>query len=164
MKHIFCFRTGYWIALLICTTTIPSWAQYGPFVGANTIVLSTSLADKDAYLVITQVLTAESLSFSAEKDVLRIRSLPTSILTSKGLVFEGRLWVNTGVVKLMGQLLEGSNDGTGSVVNIAVPITYTKGRTFRQRMGFSYMDELAKKLQTGLKGSIAYKHQPAGTL
>ncbi|QIP13930.1 hypothetical protein G8759_15580 [Spirosoma aureum] len=164
MNHIVCFRTGYWIALLICSTTIPLGAQYGPFVGANTIVLSTSLADKDAYLAITQVLTAESLSFSAEKDVLRIRSLPNSILTSKGLVFEGQLWVNTGVVKLMGQLLEGSNGSNGSTVNIAVPITYTKGRTFRQRIGFSYMDELAKKLQTALKGSIAYKHQPAGTL
>jgi hypothetical protein len=159
MKHIFYLRSSHWLALLVCCISICSWAQSGPFNGANTIVLSTNLADKDAYQSITEVLRSQHISFTADGDVLLMHSESNSTLAGKGYVFKGQLSVNTGIVKLTGRILDTSYQGNESVSDKSVLISYSKSHASLQRMGFVYMDDLARKLQLALQGSIMYKYQ-----
>ncbi|GAB3558266.1 hypothetical protein [Spirosoma fluminis] len=159
MKYIFRLQWGYWIAFLVLVSSGYCQAQHEPFRGANMIILSTSLADKEAYQTIMQILAEQPIGVTVNTDGLLIRSGENSSLAAKGLVFEGQLVVNTGIVKLSGRIFDMADKTGGSAAGKTIAIAYTKSRTSLQTIGFLYMDELARKLQAALRGPIMYKYQ-----
>ncbi|GAB4053043.1 hypothetical protein GCM10028810_56860 [Spirosoma litoris] len=134
-------------------------AQYAPFVGANTILLSTFLADKQAYDAITIVLTEQSLSFTDVDNRLLIRSQSNSTFAAKGLVFEGQIKSVGGIIELTGHVIEGVTGAQLALSTRSTPILFAKNRNSAQRFAFAYMDGLAKQLQSALRASLTYKYQ-----
>jgi hypothetical protein len=159
MKPIVYFRPSHRLALLVCLFAVQTKAQSAPFVGANTISLSILLADQQAYEAITSVLTKQSIAFVSTENRLLIRSQNNSALAAKGLIFEGQLMLNAGIVELTGRVFEKLNGENQPSYTRSIPILFTKGRNSIQRLAFTYMDALAKQLQSALQGSITYKYQ-----
>ncbi|GAB3997084.1 hypothetical protein GCM10028807_41310 [Spirosoma daeguense] len=159
MKHIIYVPTSFRLALFLCLFAGKAQAQYAPFVGANTILLSTFLADKQAHAAVSAVLTQQSLSFTGAENRLLIRSQSKSTFAASGLVFLGQLKINAGVVELTGRLMEVPTDETLPSSTQGTPILFAKSRNSAQWLAFSYMDALAKQLQSALKASIMYKYQ-----
>src|SRR5919199_3888569 len=143
-----------WVVLMLCLVFTASLAQHTPFKGANTIILSTHLADKEAYQTIIQVLAAHDILLSVDNDVLGIRSSTNSSLAKQGLVFDGHLSVHTGIVKLWGRVLDSAYIGSSGTDGKMIAISYAKDRNSWERIGFIYMDELARKLQSALQGPL----------
>ncbi|GAB3713676.1 hypothetical protein GCM10027592_53090 [Spirosoma flavus] len=159
MMHNFYSLSKHLFLLLICLVGMRTQAQPAPFVGANTILLSTFLADKPAYAAITAVLTDQSLSFTGTEKRLLIRSQNSSAFSAKGLVFEGQLKITAGIVELTGRVLEQATGENVPLSTRSTPILFAKDRDSGQRFAFSYMDTLAKQLQSALKGVLTYKYQ-----
>lgn len=159
MKYIIYYKSICYIAILTCLVIGQTKAQHAPFVGANTILLSTFLADQQAYEVITDVLASESLTFIPDGSRLLIRSQNRSSFTAKSLIFEGQITLNAGIVKLTGHVLESTTMESTALSKRSSLVLFTKGRNSPQRVAFNYMDALAKKLQVSLRGMITYKYQ-----
>ena len=159
MKLITYFQLTHRLTLLVCLIAVQIKAQSAPFVGANTILLAILLDDQQAYKVITAVLTEQSLSYTSTGNRLLIRSQNNATLATKGLVFEGQLVLNAGVIELTGRMLTAPKGDNLSLSTQGIPIHFAKVRDTVQRVGFIYMDGLAKHLQSALKSSLTYKYQ-----
>ncbi|RIV18412.1 hypothetical protein DYU11_27940 [Fibrisoma montanum] len=120
------------------------------------ILLGTSLADKEALNAIVTVLTEQSISFSIDRNLVSFKAQEKPSAGNDPFVFEGFLSVNAGLVKLTGKMQHAPN-GAQSIRY--VPVEYTTSKASLQRLGFLYMDQLAKKLQPVLHGVILYKYQ-----
>lgn len=150
---------GLTFLLLGCLTG--SYAQPRPFEGANTVLINTDLADKEAYLTVGRVLSEQAIPFSVARDCLVI-SAP-GFARQKDVVFVGQLSVNAGLVKLTGSLQEplGKDQTEGADSrNVAVRYGKEKRNATLAHAGFLYLNELAKKLYTDLHGVISYKVVP----
>ncbi|QMW03850.1 hypothetical protein [Spirosoma foliorum] len=150
---------SFWIGLLFFTIS-SAQSQSLPAEGSNAIFITTSLTDTEAYLAIGKVLTEQSILFSVASDGLLISSQGNSIANNKGVIFTGQLSLQKGVVKLTGSLRElPQADGSKSTKGNLMHAHYQGGTTSLAKAGFSYMDELAKKLKPALRGVIHYKLQ-----
>ncbi|AKD56170.1 hypothetical protein SD10_15965 [Spirosoma radiotolerans] len=141
-------------------------AQPVAFEGANTIVITTDLADKEAYLTISQVLTEQNMPIEVASTCLRIRVPLKSVQysTSAEPILIGQLSVHAGLVKLTGIVQEAPSgrNNTGLASSKVIPASYQKERSKSTlpRLGFLYLSDLAKKLHPALHGVISYKVQP----
>ncbi|CCH55431.1 hypothetical protein BN8_04690 [Fibrisoma limi BUZ 3] len=156
MKHSLRSQLNYWLLASMCILSTYSYGQYTPFKGANMILLGTSLADKEALTEIANVLTDQSISFSVDRNLVSFQAKDKSSGGNEPIVFEGFLSVNAGLVKLTGKM---QNAASGSQTVSYIPVEYTTSKASSQRLGFLYMDQLAKKLQPVLHGVIIYKYQ-----
>ncbi|QJW91760.1 hypothetical protein HNV11_21440 [Spirosoma taeanense] len=151
-----------WLACLFCLVATSSRSQQLPFKGANTILITTDLADKEAYLAVAEVLTEQGVAYTGDNDFLIIRA-PENVFagSNKGAVFEGKLYINSGLAMLTGWLRNSSYIvQTSSLAEPnGTPVEYRKGSTAPQNEGFLFMDNLARKLQPVLHGVMSYKLQ-----
>ncbi|MBD2702296.1 hypothetical protein IC229_16705 [Spirosoma sp. BT702] len=159
MKHVVNPLSNYLFVLTLCLAALPIKAQPAPFIGANTILLSTFLADKPAYSAITTVLTEQSLAFSGPENRLLIRSQSNSVFAAKGLVFEGQIKIMAGIIELTGRTIESTTGANLPLSSRSTPVLFAKDRNSGQRLAFSYMDGLAKQLQSALRSTLTYKYQ-----
>jgi hypothetical protein len=153
LKLVYSLIPLLWAISLVCL------GQYNPFKGANRIFITTSLADKETYLLVADQLTQAGITFTAADNGLLIRSEQPTSLGKQQAVFEGKLMVNAGLVSLSGWLRrkeEGKNSATSDQVS---PVTYDTAKNSLQGIGFNYMDALAKRLQVALHGVTMYKYQ-----
>lgn len=166
MKHIFYFSIHYRLILpflLLCPIVK---AQPVAFEGANVIVITTDLADKEAYLAISQVLMAQTIPFEVTDDCLQL-SVPlksSQYATSVEPTLVGQISVHAGLVRLTGIIQRGAparnTDGLASAKVISVAYQKEKSKSTFARLGFLYLNEVAHQLQPSLHGVISYKIQP----
>jgi len=131
-------------------------AQYNPSKGASRIVLTSNFADKETHQAIRKVLSEEDLVIEPTADGYLIRS--TQPLTPEGYWFTGMLGVQTGVIRLTGQMTLPEVKSSTSSMGKVVPVVYTQRSTSLQQKGFLYMDDLARRLQSVLHGSLTYEY------
>ena len=141
-------------------------AQPVAFEGANVIVITTDLADKEAYLTISQILTEQTIPFEVTDDCLQL-NIPLKspqYATSTEPTLIGQISVHAGLVRLTGTLQRGTparnNGGLASAKAISVSYQKEKSKSTFARLGFLYLSEVAHKLQPSLHGVISYKVQP----
>ncbi|GAB2579658.1 hypothetical protein [Spirosoma areae] len=159
MGHFAAKRSAYWLTLTLGLMGPHAHGQRPPFEGANVILITTDLADKQTYQAITQVLTEQSITFSAASDGLLLNSSIKPVDGHQTIVFAGQVSVRSGLVKLTGRLytpeqVAGEDKLSAGQV---LPIAYSKRKNSLQRAGFLYLNELAKKLQAHFRGVIFYK-------
>lgn len=148
-----------WLVIQLCLLSLSANGQHTPFKGANVILITTDLADKESYIAIAQVLSEQSISYTAGNNVLLIQSIDQSFNGKKDLVFDGQLSVSAGLVTLTGVVRNKSENPHNQEIANTVPIAYTKAKSSLQQVGFTYMNDLAQKLQRVLHGVITYKLQ-----
>lgn len=160
MKHLLFTKQVYLIAWSIVFCSFTAIAQR-PFEGANTIYITTSLADKQTYMAIQNVLQEQSLTFSAGRDCLFFTAQERSLTSKDKAVFAGQIWVNGGLVKLVGKMQTQMPAVEGSTNPAVIPAAYqpTKRSESVQQLGFLYLNDLAMKLKPALRGVVAYKVQ-----
>jgi|GEM_PF-2719867 len=158
LRHLLLLAIPLW---LILVSTGRSSAQYGPFYGANMILVGTSYADKEAHQLISQVLTQETINHAIDNGLVTFQVVATSPATGKELLYDCSMRVQAGLVKLTGRLRNEQAGTSQARLTEAgfIPIAYTKERTSHQRLGFTYLDEVAKKVQSALQGVIIYKSE-----
>lgn len=149
--------------LLLYSVVLPlAYGQRTPFAGANTIFISTHLADRQTYEAIGQVLTEQGIQFSAASDGLLISAQGKPFGPYKDATFLGQITVTGSLVKLTGRM-QAPPTGDGTMTEASVlPVAFQPGKrkeTLPQR-GFTFLNDLAKKLQPVLRGVISYKVQP----
>ncbi|GAB3805347.1 hypothetical protein GCM10028819_38450 [Spirosoma humi] len=166
MKHISYFSIHYRLTLLLLLLCAIVKAQPVAFEGANVIVVTTDLADKEAYLTISQVLMEQHISFEVTDDCLQL-SVPLKspqYATSAEPTLIGQISVHAGLVRLTGTIRRGTpaknTDGLAFAKVVSVAYQKEKNKSTSARMGFLYLSELAHKLQPSLHGVISYKVQP----
>ncbi|RYF69247.1 MAG: hypothetical protein EOO39_17950 [Cytophagaceae bacterium] len=141
-------------------------AQPIAFEGANVIVITTDLADKEAYLTISQVLMERNIPFEVTDDCLQLsiplKSSQYAISTEPTLI--GQISVHAGLVRLTGTIQGGAparnTGGRASAKVMSVVYQKEKSKSTFARMGFLYLSEVAHKLRPSLHGVISYKVQP----
>lgn len=148
-----------WLIVQLCLLPLASNGQLTPFKGANVILITTDLADKESYIAIAQVLSEESISYEASNNILLIQSTNQSFNGKKDIVFDGQLSVSAGLVTLTGIMRNKNESAQNQLIATAVPIAYNKAKSSLQQIGFTYMNDLALKLQRVLHGVISYKLQ-----
>lgn len=167
MKKNLCEQCVYCLGLLLSLLLPSAQAQPVPFEGANIILITTDLADKEAYLTAGNVFTEHGVLFSAADDCLLI-SLPVKTGESdKPAEFVGQLSVNSGLVKLTGRMQfsgESANGQAMKVTPLSMGYAKDKRKSALSQAGFLYLVELAKKLHRPLHGIISYKIQVAPTV
>lgn len=152
-KLFYSLTTLLWTASLVCL------GQYNPFKGANRIFVTTSLADKETYLLVADQLTQSGIAFTAADNGLLIRSEEPASLGKQQAVFEGKLMVNAGLVSLSGWVRRKEEGKSSALPDRMSPVTYDKAKNSLEGIGFNYMDALAKRLQVALHGVTMYKYQ-----
>lgn len=148
-----------WLLIQLCLLSLSSKGQHMPFKGANVILITTDLADKESYIAIAQVLSEESISYAASNNMLLIQSTDQSFNGKKDIVFDGQLSVSAGLVTLTGMMRNKNESAQNQPIATTVPIAYNKAKSSLQQIGFTYMNDLAQKLQRVLHGVISYKLQ-----
>ncbi|SOD81159.1 hypothetical protein [Spirosoma fluviale] len=166
MRRVLCVQRAYLVGLLLTLIFPPAQAQSIPFEGANVILITTDLADKEAYLVAGRVLTEQGILFSAGDDCLLI-TLPVNTGESgKKTEFVGQLVVNAGLVKLTGTM-QSPNESVSNqpikVTPLSIGYAKDKRKPLLAQEGFLYLNEIAKKLRRPLHGIISYKMQVLST-
>jgi len=166
MKHIVSFSIHYRLTLLFLLLCSVVKAQPVAFEGANVIVITTDLADKEAYLTISQVLMEQNIPFEAIDDCLQL-SVPlksSQYATSTEATLIGQISVRAGLVRLTGTIQRGNparnTGGLASAKVISVAYQKEKSKSTLARLGFLYLSEVAHKLRPSLHGVISYKVQP----
>lgn len=166
MNHIVYLSLHHRLSLLFLLLCPTVKAQPVAFEGANVIVITTDLADKEAYLAISQVLMEQSLPFEVTDDCLQL-SVPlksSQYPTSAETTLIGQLSVQAGLVRLTGTLQKGplvrTNAGLTSAKVMAAVYQKEKSKSTPARLGFLYLSDLAQKLRPALHGVISYKVQP----
>lgn len=167
MKHIFSFPTPYWLTLLFLLLCPMVKAQPVAFEGANVIVITTDLADKEAYLTISQVLMEQHIPFEVTDDCLQL-SVPLKssqyATSAEPTLMIGQISVRAGLVRLTGTIQRGAparnTGGLTSAKVISVAYQKEKSKSTVARLGFLHLSEVAHKLQPSLNGVLSYKVQP----
>ncbi|GAB3050616.1 hypothetical protein [Spirosoma pulveris] len=158
MVHRITSHIRYCFILLLSGSLTLSYGQASPFPGANTVLITTDLADKEAYLTITRILAQQAIPFSVAHAGLLISAPGYPFDQHKDVVLVSQLSVNAGLVKLTGTL-QGMKENGAGVESHPVPVRYghqKRASTLAHR-GFLYLHELAQKLQADLHGVISYK-------
>ncbi|MCX6215992.1 hypothetical protein [Spirosoma sp.] len=159
-QYTYCF--GLLLSLLVPFAQ----AQPAPFEGANVILITTDLADKEAYITAASVLTEQGILFSAADDCLLINLPVKASEPGKTTEFVGKLSVNAGLVKLTGRMqLAGEFTNEQPIKGRPLSMSYAKDKrkVSLSQVGFLYLIELAKKLHRPLHGIISYKMQVPST-
>lgn len=161
MKSSHLLPAGCFVALLFFFELPHAYGQRAPFEGANTIFVTTSLADRQTYEAIEKVLVEQGVLFSATSDGLLLSSQESQFGNYKGAKFIGQLSVRGGLIRLTGQMQAPATEDRPSsdVMVVAAAYQPTKRKESLQRLGFLYLNELAKKLQIALHGVVSYKVQ-----
>ncbi|GAB3014017.1 hypothetical protein [Spirosoma pulveris] len=162
MKRVIVKQYACCLGLLLSLTVFSVQAQPKLFEGANMILITTDLADKEAYLVVGRILTEQGILFSAGDDCLQI-ALPVSTgEINRKIEFMGHLAVTAGLVKLTGSMqspAESVNKQPMKATPLSFGYTKDKRKTSLSHEGFLYLNEIAKKLYRPLHGVISYKIQ-----
>ena len=158
MVHRITSQLRYGFLLLLSGSLTFSYGQARPFSGANTVLITTDLADKEAYLTITRILAEQAIPFSVANDCLLISAPDYAFDQRKDVVFVSQLSVNAGLVKLTGTL-QGVKEIIAGAESHPLLVSYghEKRPSTLGHRGFLYLHELAKKLYTDLHGVISYK-------
>jgi len=165
MKHIFYFSIHNRLTLLLLLLCSSVKAQPVAFEGANVIVITTNLADKEAYQTISQVLMEQNIPFEVTDNGLQV-SVPlksSQYPASAEPTLVSQLSVQAGLVRLSGTIQRGASvrnkDGMASAKVISASYQKEKNKSTLARLGFLYLSDLAQKLQPSLHGVISYKVQ-----
>ncbi|ADB37721.1 hypothetical protein [Spirosoma linguale] len=160
MKKVLRKQYAYCLGLLLSLLVPSALAQPAPFEGANVILITTDLADKEAYITVGNVLTEQGIVFSATDDCLLINLPVKASEPGKTTEFVGQLSVNAGLVKLTGRMQSASeptNEQPMKSTPLSMGYAKDKRKTSLSQVGFLYLVELAKKLRRPLHGIISYK-------
>ncbi|GAB3769907.1 hypothetical protein GCM10028818_06830 [Spirosoma horti] len=166
MRSVSYLSIHYWLTLLFLPLLPAVKAQPVAFEGANVIVITTDLADKEAYLTISQVLMEQNIPIEVASNCLQIsvplKSTPYSSSAEPLLI--SQLSVHAGLVKLTGtiQMAPSIKKSTGLASKKVIQASYhkEKSKSALSRLGFLYLNDLAQKLHPALHGVISYKVQP----
>ena len=101
--------------LLLSVVGLVAHGQRTPFAGANTIFITTSLADRQTYEAIGQVLTEQGITFSAASDGLLISAQGKSFGHYENAAFLGQMTVSGGLVKLTGRMQAPPDEGSATI-------------------------------------------------
>jgi hypothetical protein len=161
MKFSCLLKPGFCLAILFSVALCMAYGQRTPFEGANTVYITANLADGQAYEAIEKVLSEQGVLFSAASDGILISAQNKRFGPYKGATFSGQLGVVGKLVKLTGTMQIPAADGSTETNMTVIPVAYqpAKRKESIQRLGFLYLNELAKKLQPALHGVVTYKLQ-----